>query len=221
MLRRAAIPALLFLMIAIPARAVTLDPAAFPAGTDLTSAYPGVTLLAADLVGGLFVTNSAPGAGEPARFLSTDGFGGGGSYWTNNSGGFVNIFIAQFASPTDFVSIDMRLVSFAPSATSVEGVLEVYGTQGLLESTTVLLTSATTYQTLSVSRPLSEITSVRAYAADDPFAGAEISIVNFGSDPTPVPISWWARIVLATALAGVGFTHRCGFGSPRTNSIRS
>ena len=167
-----------------------VDAAAFPDNTDLTSAFPGVTLIA-DIPAtppGDFVTNSSP-PGEPTMFIMR--FGPGGSLsgdWTDDPG-FQRIFQADFAEPTDFVSIDMREGNYFGWGDPSTGVLEAYDADGnLLDRVSKPLRDRLgmfRYQTLFVSSPSAEIASIRAYGTGNSSdSSANLSRLQFRNAST-------------------------------------
>jgi hypothetical protein len=157
----------------------TVDPGTFADNTDLTSAFPGVTLIA-DIPAtppGDYVTNSTAPL-EPTQFTVAFSVGGLDSVWTDDPG-FVRIFEADFDALTDFVSVDIRDGGqMTPTAST--GVLEAYDTNDvLLDTAMVTLQSHTTYQTLSLPRAHADIAYVRVYGTGGAGYGANVSLLVF------------------------------------------
>ncbi len=157
----------------------TVDPGTFPDNTDLTSTFSGVTLIA-DVPAtppGDFVTNSTAPL-EPTKFSMAFSTGGLDDLWTDGSG-FVRIFEADFATRTDFVSVDLR-DGGSKTPTAGTGVLEAYDSNGvLLDTATVTLQSHIVYQTLALPRAQADIAYVRVYGTGGSGYGANISRLVF------------------------------------------
>jgi len=159
-----------------------INPGLFPDNTDLTDAYPGVTLTAEiPDIPGSWVTNSSPPL-EPTMFIMAFAGGGLDNNWTDDPG-FVRKFRADFAL-TSFASLDMRAGGPLEPGCVVEGVLEAYGSDGaFLEAVSATLTEFT-YQTVSLSRAAPDIAFIRAYGHAVTSCldyGANISLLTIGT----------------------------------------
>ena len=144
-----------------------IEPDDFPAGTTLNTVKPGVTLSIPGIVGtniGAYSSISSTGS----LVFSTSG--SSGEWYTSRR------LRVDFASPTDFVSID------AVSDDSYDlGTLEAYDASGNLVATYITspLTYYGQYETMTVSRPQHDI----AYVLASGYGGEAINLdnLNFGS----------------------------------------
>ena len=145
---------------------IVIDPAAFPDLTNLTQAYPGVTLIGdssylpgyvsnftAPILGALFILEMEPkgSGGIPDWFDDSPLFPG--SY---------NVFEAHFAAATDRVSVEMVV---GGSASELSGILEAYDEAGNLLATESMVLPQHPPQAVSIQRPSADIRSIRAYGS--------------------------------------------------------
>ncbi len=163
----------------------TIDPGEFVDNTDLTNAFPCLTLIA-DIpdIPGSTVTNSSP-PGEPTQFIMAFADGGLDGTWTNDPG-FPRFFEVSFAAPTNVVCLDMRDANFLGDPST--GVIEAYDSSGtLIDSVTVELESDFEYQSVCLTRSVADIASIRAYGTGTDFdAGANISLGSYNDFSTDV-----------------------------------
>lgn len=165
---------------------VVVDPSDFPAGADISNAVPGVTLSA---LGG--------GVTSPSIFSSGSVFKN--SYWTTFGSAPGITFRADFADPTDFVSIEVLANDGADSAIlsafdSREDLLEIFTTTGTL--------GVSVPETASISRASADINHITVFHPNNNFGLDNLKFNRRAAIPEPSP---FVLGLVGAAIAGGGY----------------
>lgn len=182
--------ALLLLHAAHIEGAVVVDPDAFPAGTAINTAFPGVRLGAGGTTPEdayvFSVTPSPHGASTGTRVF---GWHRGSTYGEEWQATRADLFV-HLTLPANFVSVD-----FAPAFTDYDrGWLQAYDSSGsLLDEVIVAGGTKGSYQTMSISRPSFDISRVTMHG----YYYESVLLDNFQYNPVPEPSSviLWALLV--------------------------
>jgi len=145
---------------------IVIDPAAFPDDTDLTHAYPGVTLIGDSFYLPGYVSNATVPVLGAIFVLELEPKGSGAIFdWFDDQAfpeGQYNVFEAHFAAATDSVKVAMLDGGFGSELT---GILEAYDEAGNLLATESMVLVVYPPQTVSIQRPSADIRSIRAYGS--------------------------------------------------------
>jgi len=179
---------------------ITVDPDDFTDGTDISNAFPGITLSAIDGGSNVITTSSVFSQTSSLASTGTQVFGHDGVFTQTWANGLVGDLRIDFIQATDFVSIDIISNNgFDP------GFLQAF------DSTGILLDSFTTQGDLGSG--VSETATISLASADISYviasglSGNDVALDNMTynsatvSEPT-------ALVLLSFGLLGIGITRR-------------
>jgi len=177
---------------------IAVDPDDFIDGTDISNAFPGITLSAIDGGNNILLTPSVFSQTSSLASTGTQVFGHDGIFTQTWAQGLVADMRIDFAQATDFVSIDI-----IANNGSDPGFLEVF------DSTGTLLDSFTTQGDLgsgvSETATVSTASANIAYVIASGLGGNDVALDNLRYNAVPLPSTLG---LLSLGLAGISYVGR-------------
>ena len=178
---------------------VTVEPDDFANGTEISNAFPGITLSAIDGGNNVITTSSVFSQTSALASTGTQVFGHDGIFGQTWANGLVGDLRIDFVQATDFVSIDIIANNgfdpgFLWAYDSAGTLLDSFVTQGDLGSGTV--------ETATISTASADI----AYIIASGFGGNDVALDNFSYNSSSAVPEPTVLALLCLGLVGLGFT---------------